>query len=141
MNLAQEFPRGTLKPISATFCKVQIRCDHLESWSSRINVKQHGYQKKGKWYRCLSSFAKLSVRGAHPSYDYPLTETEGAQNVPEGNTDSTQSIILIFMLSQFSSKLGIRRSTKKRQMVHYEIHQLSFFLQHLILNWWKIKLL
>lgn len=92
-------------------------------------------RKKGKWYRLLSSFAKLSLRGPYPSYDYPSTETEGAQNVPGGNTDSTQSIILIFMLSQFSRKLGIRGSTKKCQMVHYEIHQLSF------LNWWKMKLL
>lgn len=141
MNLTQEIPHGTLKLINATFCNIQIRCDHLESRSFRINVKQHDYQKTSKRYRWLPSFAKLRVRDPHPSYDCPLTETEGAQNVPEGNTDFTQSIILIFMLSQFSSKLGIRGSTKKCQMVHYEIHQLSFFLQCLILNWWKMKLL
>lgn len=49
MNLKQEFPCGTLKLVSAIFCEVQIRCDHLESQSSRINVKRYNYKKKANY--------------------------------------------------------------------------------------------
>lgn len=69
MNLKQKFPHGNLKLISATFYKVQIRCDHLESRSSTINVKQHDYQKKKKAIGLddFQALQKLSVRGPYPS--------------------------------------------------------------------------
>lgn len=67
MNLRQKFPHGNLKLISATFYKVQIRCDHLESRSSRINVKQHDYQKKAIGIDDFKALQNLSVRGPYPS--------------------------------------------------------------------------